>query len=85
MGFPFFPGWFEKGTFSQMSQLNQRDFDQFGNTPDYEIENLIASNWISPESDITCLNSLTYILLEGIERDVISLHEITVLFSTLKI
>jgi len=45
---------------------------------------LIASNWISPESDITCLNSLTYILLEGIERDVISLHEITVLFSTFK-
>ena len=44
MGFPFFPGGFEKGTFSQMSQLNQRDFDQFGNTPDNEIENLIASN-----------------------------------------
>ena len=84
MGFPFLLGGFEKGTFSQMSQLNQRDFDQFGNTPDYEIENLIALNDVSSISDFSNDNAMTLLIIADIEMNIIPQHEITVLFSTFK-
>ena len=67
-----------------MSELNDRDFDQFGSTFDYENQNLIVSDGILRDSDIICVDSLTFIFLGDIGRDLISLHEITVLVSTFK-
>jgi len=67
-----------------MSELNDRDFDQFGSTFDYENQNLIVSDGISRESVIICVDSLTFIFLGDIGRDLISPHEITVLFRTFK-
>ena len=45
---------------------------------------MVVSNGILRESDIICVVSLTIIFLGDIERDLISPHEITVLFSTFK-
>ena len=52
-----------------MSELNDRDFDQFGSTLDNENQNLIVSDGILRESDIICVDSLTFIFLGDIERD----------------
>jgi hypothetical protein len=67
-----------------MSELNDRDFDQFGSTFDNENQNFVVSYGILRESDIICVDSLTFILLGDIKIDSISPHEITVLFSTFK-
>jgi hypothetical protein len=67
-----------------MSELNDRDFDHFGITFDYENQNLIVSDGILRLSDIICVDSSTLIFPGDIERDLISPQEITVLFSTFK-
>ena len=67
-----------------MSELNDRDFDQFGSTLDNENQHLAISDDILRDSDITDVNSQTYVLLGDIEKDVVPMNEITVLLSTFK-